>query len=341
MLTSISYAFGYEDLLPDEKNTVDIFQKFSPKVVYVHRLSSSHIKDADIMRLQTGAGSGFVWDKEGHIVTNFHVVDGAGELRVTIGNLTAPAKVLGVDPRKDIAVLAITSPQILEKLKDFVPFQLVPTKTLLVGQSTFAIGNPFGLDHTLTDGVLSALGRQVPGFGGVNIRDMIQTDAPINPGNSGGPLLDSHGRLIGMNTTIYSRSGSSAGIGFAIPADDIQHAVPQIIRHGRVIFPGIGIHRVDDHIAHQLGVQKGVLISQILNNSPAEQVGLKGTYRNPLGHVVLGDVIIGLNGHDVPDYDALYNLLSGIKVGDTVTLDILRDGKKLQFHVKTVDITNY
>ncbi|KTC74671.1 DegP protease [Legionella birminghamensis] len=334
-------AANIDELLPNEKNTVEIFQKFSPKVVYVHRLTTVVNHSFERSNVPAGAGSGIIWDNQGHIVTNFHVVNGADGLRVSLGKMTVPARVVGVEPRKDIAVLKITSPQALEYLKSFESFQLAHSNDLLVGQKVMAIGNPFGLDHSLTVGVISALGRQVPGAGGVNIRNMIQTDASINPGNSGGPLLDSKGRLLGMNTAIYSNSGSSAGIGFAVPADDIERIVPQLIKNGRVMLSGIGIQRVEPNVASRLGITNGILIGDILPRTPADTVGLKATYRDHLGRVVLGDVIVALNGHPVKDYDALYQLLIDIKVGEPITLTVNRHGKNLNFKMKTIDIAAY
>jgi S1-C subfamily serine protease len=330
-----------DELLPDERNTIEIFQKFSTKVVYVHRLATVLNHSYERTQIAAGAGSGIIWDAQGHIVTNYHVINGADHLRVSIGKLTVPAKVIGAEPRKDIAVLAITSPKALELLKSFTPFEHARTSELLVGQKTIAIGNPFGLDHSLTVGVISALGRQVPGAGGVTIRDMIQTDTSINPGNSGGPLLDSKGRLIGMNTAIYSNSGSSAGVGFAVPADDIARVVSQIIKNGRVILAGIGIQVVEPHIARRLGVTKGLLVGDILPHTPAEAAQLRGTVRDGWGHIHLGDVILAINGHPVKNYDAFYNILVDIKVGEPVTLTILRNGKKLNYHLKTIDIAAY
>lgn len=342
VLTLISLplqAANTNELLPNERNTIEIFQKFSPKVVYVHRLAKAPSKS--YQKIPAGAGSGIIWDDKGHIVTNFHVVNGADELTVTLGNMTVPAKVIGKEPRKDLAVLQITAPKALEKLKGFTPFKLDKGNELLVGQKVIAIGNPFGLDHTLTVGVISALGRQVPGAGGVTIRDMIQTDASINPGNSGGPLLDSKGQLIGLNTAIYSNSGSSAGIGFAVGADDIGRIVPQLIQHGRVVLSGIGIQRVEPSIATRLGIKKGILVASVLPHSPAAAVGLRGTYRDGAGHIALGDVIVAINGHPVNSYDALYNLLIDIKVGEPITLTINRQGKQIDYKMKTIDIAAY
>ncbi|KTD16284.1 DegP protease [Legionella jordanis] len=330
-----------DELLPNERNTVEIFQNFSPKVVYVHRLATVLNHSYERTQVAAGAGSGIIWDAEGHIVTNYHVIHGADNLRVSIGKLTVPAKVVGAEPRKDIAVLAITSPKALEMLKNFTPFILARTNDLLVGQKTIAIGNPFGLDHSLTVGVISALGRQVPGVGGVTIRDMIQTDTSINPGNSGGPLLDSKGRLIGMNTAIYSNSGSSAGVGFAVPADDIARIVPQLIKNGRVVLAGIGVQVVEPRIAKQLGIKKGLLVADVLANTPAAQAGLRGTLRDSFGRIRLGDVILAINGHPVKNYDMFYNILVDMKVGEPITVTLSRHGKKMNYKMKTIDIAAY
>jgi S1-C subfamily serine protease len=293
------------------------------------------------LQIPAGSGSGVIWDSKGYIVTNFHVVNGAEELAVTIGDLTVPVKVIGVEPRKDIAVLKVTSEKALVHLKSFIPFEIAHTTELFVGQKAMAIGNPFGWDHSLTVGVISALGRQVPGVGGIKIRDMIQTDASINPGNSGGPLLDSFGRLIGLNTVIFSQSGSSAGIGFAVPADDIERIVAQIIKHGRVVLAGIGILRVEHSNAVRLGVTKGILISEIIPNTPAALVGLRGTGRDAWGRVSLGDIIVALNGHPVSNYGALYNLLTKVKIGEQITLTIVRNGQRKNYTMKTIDIAAY
>lgn len=331
-------SLNLDSLLPDERNTVEIFQKSAPKVVYVHRLTNVPSHSLQRMHVSDGAGSGIIWDDKGHIITNFHVINGADELAITIGNMTVPAKVIGKEPRKDIAVLEIKSPQVLAYLKSFKPFSIVPTHDLIVGQKAIAIGNPYGLDHSLSKGVISALGRKVPGIGGVAIYNMIQTDTPINPGNSGGPLLNSAGQLIGLNTMIFSKSGASAGIGFAVPADDIQKIVTQIIKNGRVVLSGIGIQRVEPNVAHRLGVKKGILIADVLPHTPASQVHLRGTHRDQWGRIVMGDVIVGLNAHPISNYDALYNLLTQIKVGEEVTLSIQRGNKKMNVKMKTIDI---
>ena len=332
------FAVPLDELLPNERNNVEIFQKFSPKVVYVHRLANSDSRSFAASQGKAGAGSGIIWDDKGHIVTNFHVIKGAQNLAISFGKLTVSARVVGAEPRKDIAVLKVSSPKALELLKSYTPFEIIHSRDLLVGQKALAIGNPFGLDHSLTIGVISALGREVPGAGGVTIREMIQTDASVNPGNSGGPLLDSKGRLIGLNTMIFSNTGSSAGVGFAVPADDIERIVPQIIKNGRVVLAGLGIQRIEPGTAAMLGVKKGILIAETLAGTPAFHAGLRGTYRDNRGRISLGDIILALNGHPVNNYDMLYNLLTDIKVNDQVTVTIMRQGKLLNFKMKTIDI---
>lgn len=341
LMTSIfstAEAVNLDALLPDERNTVEIFQKSSSKVVYVHRMATVQDRSFHVKDVPAGSGSGIVWDNKGHVVTNYHVVKDADKLAVTLDNMTVPVKVIGVEPRKDIAVLAIQSPQALAKLKSFEPFTVVPLGDLLVGQKAIAIGNPYGLDHSLSQGVISALGRPVPGIGGVTIRNMIQTDTPINPGNSGGPLLNSAGQLIGMNTMIFSKSGSSAGIGFAVPAEDMKRIVDQIIKYGRVVLAGIGIQRVEPNLAYRLGVARGILIADVIKGSPAAHAKLRGTYRDHWGRMVLGDVIIAINAHPVADYDALYNLLTDIKVGEQITVSIQRGSKQMDVQMRTMDI---
>lgn len=335
------FANSNNTLLPDENNSVQIFKKFSPKVVYIHRLANVARPRASHVQVQNGAGSGFIWDDKGHIVTNFHVINRADGLAVTIGNQTFSAKVTGEDPRRDIAVLEIKSPKALNLLKSYQPFELAHSQDIQVGQKALAIGNPFGLDHSLTIGVVSALGRKVPGAGGVTIHEMIQTDAAINPGNSGGPLLDSRGRLIGMNTALFSNTGSSAGVGFAVPADYIGRIVPQLIQKGRVVFPGIGIERVESGAARRLGVEKGILIADVLAKTPAAKLGLHGTRRDKYGRIQLGDVITAVNGKETRDYDVLYHILSTMKVGDPVTVSVNRQGKEIKLKMKTIDIAAY
>ena len=341
IISMVTTAFSgtFDRMLPDERNTIKLFQTASPKVVYVHRMTTVATRAHEaLLVVPSGSGSGIIWNAQGFVVTNFHVIKGADKFSVTIGKMTVPATVVGAEPRKDLAVLRISSPKALAALKSFVPFEIAPTQELLVGQKTIAIGNPFGFDHSLTTGVISALGRQVPGVGGVTIHDMIQTDASINPGNSGGPLLDSSGRLIGLNTVIYSQSGTSAGVGFAVPANDIARTVTQIVQHGRVKLAGIGIVPVDPKLAAHLGVAQGILIADILPNTPAAKAQLRATHRGYLGQIMLGDVIVGLNGHPISNYDALYNLLSNVAIGENVTLTVIRDGMRVYHRIKTIDI---
>lgn len=333
-----AYATAINELLPEERSTVALFQAASPKVVSVQRLSKTPRRNGGTVNTPAGMGSGILWDVAGHVVTNFHVIKGADALTISLGNRQVPVKIIGVEPRLDIAVLQIQSPEVIRSLKSLVPFELVPTKSLFTGQKALAIGNPFGLDHTLTVGVISALGRQVPGAGGVTIQDMIQTDASINPGNSGGPLLDSKGRLIGLNTVIFSNSGSSAGIGFAVPASVLARIVPQIIAHKRVILAGIGIQRTMPEQAARLGIHKGILVANVMPGSPAAAAGLHGTTRNRIGKLQRGDVILALNGHVIPDYDTWYHLLTSVPVGEKVTLTVDCLGKKRHYVIKTIDI---
>ncbi|NNN04963.1 MAG: trypsin-like serine protease, partial [Elusimicrobia bacterium] len=266
-------------LLPEEQNTIRVFQENAPSVVFVTNVAIGQNMYQDEFAVPQGAGSGFVWDNKGHIVTNFHVVQGGDAFLVTLRDKTQlEAKVVGVDPNKDIAVLQVDKP---EKLK---PVKVGSSHTLQVGQTAIAIGNPFGLDHSLSKGVISALGRQVQGIGGVTIRGMIQTDAAINPGNSGGPLLDSGGNLIGMNTMIFSRSGSSAGVGFAVPVSFIKRIVPQLIRTGHVVRPGLGVTILTSGQKYYLiGDQDGVVINAVQPGGPAAKAGLRGVRRLPGG----------------------------------------------------------
>ncbi|MDP3560862.1 MAG: trypsin-like peptidase domain-containing protein [Legionellaceae bacterium] len=339
LFCSYGEAAKLDTLLPGERNTIEVFQKSSPKVVYVYRMTKVINRAHQSMHVvPAGTGSGIIWDNKGHVVTNFHVVKGADALSVMFDDMTVPAKVIGVEPRKDLAVLLLQSPKALKRLESFVPFDIAPTNELLVGQTAIAIGNPFGFDHSLTMGIISALGRRVPGIGGVTIHNMIQTDAAINPGNSGGPLLDSSGRLIGLNTVIFSQTGSSAGVGFAVPADEIFRTVSQIIKHGRVRLAGIGIQPVEPSLARRLGVQQGILIADVIPNTPAAQAKLHPTFRDNWGQIHVGDVIIAINGHPVEDYDVLYNLLCDVKIGEQISLTILRDNVHIYHKIKTIDI---
>lgn len=333
-LLVVNTAFA---LLPDEKNTINVYKNTADSVVFVHRYQRIINNAMQIFDVPAGAGSGFVWDKQGHIVTNYHVIKGSKHLAISIGNLNSKVSIVGAEPRKDIAVLKVHSTKVLNRIAKQAKLKLANSHHLVVGQKVIAIGNPFGLDHSLSTGVISALGRQVPGIVGT-LYDMIQTDAAINPGNSGGPLLDSQGRVIGMNTAIYSKTGSSAGVGFAVPTEDIERIVNQIIKHGRVILAGIGVQRIEPSIAKYLGVNQGILIERVLANSPAAQAKLRGTYRDGFGRFHLGDIIIAINGHPTKKYDDMYELMSDIKVGNPITLTLIRAKRKIRVKLTTIDI---
>jgi S1-C subfamily serine protease len=322
-------------LLPDEENTIKVFKAASAAVVYVTNVAITQSPFMDEQAIPQGTGSGFVWDREGHIVTNFHVVQGGNAFMVTLGDRTQlEARLVGADPTKDIAVLKVEKSR--EKLR---PVSVGKLEALQVGQKTIAIGNPFGLDHTLTTGVISALGREVQGVSGITIRDMIQTDAAINPGNSGGPLLDSDGNLIGMNTMIFSRSGGSAGIGFAVPVSFIARIVPQLIAHGKVVRPGMGISILNTGQKYYLvGDEPGVVVNEVSPGGPAAKAGLRGLRRMPGGRVAPGDVIVGVDEYEVKDFDDLYNAFDRFMPGDTVSVKIVRGGKPLVLKVKLVNI---
>ncbi|MEQ1564427.1 MAG: trypsin-like peptidase domain-containing protein [Myxococcota bacterium] len=320
--------------IEDERNSIDVFRVMAPATVFVTQ--NQLVLDRYSLRATetaSGAGSGFLWDSLGHVVTNYHVIDNARSLTVTLHDQSVwPAKLVGGDPRKDVAVLKIDAPT-----AQLVPVQLPPDGyELEVGQKTLAIGNPFGLDHTLTTGVVSALGREIVGYGNVTIKGMIQTDASINPGNSGGPLLDSSGRLIGMNTMIYSQAGQSAGIGFAVPYPIVERAVSQIISTGRVTQVGIGVSLLQDAIARRAGID-GVAILEVRASTPAAEAGLRGMTMTPRGARV-GDVIVEVDGASVRDYDDLYGALDPHRPGDEVKLGILREGQRVEVALKLIAI---
>jgi S1-C subfamily serine protease len=309
----------------DETNTIAVFEAAAPATVFVTQ--TQVVTDAFLraMEVPAGAGTGFIWDADGHIVTNCHVAladcargIAARKLSVTLFDQKVyDATLVGADPYKDIAILKITAPA-----ATLVPIRRVPAEyELVVGQKTIAIGNPFGLDHTLTTGVVSAMGREVKGIGGVTIREMVQTDAAINPGNSGGPLLDSRGQLIGMNTMIFSASGSSAGIGFAVPHTVIERVVPQIITKGRPTRVGLGVIMFEEGAARRLGVE-GVIVERVAASSPAAKAGLRPATRTATGVEV--DVIVGIDGERVKSYDDLYTAVEDKAPGTKVTLSVLR-----------------
>jgi S1-C subfamily serine protease len=311
------------DLTDEENRTIALFQEASPAVVHITTLDvAQDYFTRNLLSIPSGTGTGFIWDDQGHVVTNFHVIASAEAAKVTLNDhTTTSATLVGTAPDHDIAVLKIDAPK--EKLRSL---RLGSSENLLVGQKVFAIGNPFGLDQTLTTGVISGLGREIESLTRRSIRGVIQTDAAINPGNSGGPLLDSSGRLIGVNTAIFSPSGAYAGVGFAVPVDTVSRIVPQIIQHGRVIRPVLGITTADPRLARSLGVQ-GLLVLETITGSGAAEAGLQPTRRTPDGRLDLGDVITAVDGEPVADANDLYTILGERDVGDTVTVTVSRAGE--------------
>lgn len=316
------------DLAEDEKATIALFKRSAPSVVHITTLRVRRDPfSLDVLAIPQGSGSGFVWDKQGYIVTNFHVVETAGAAKVTLADRSEwDALPVGVARDKDLAVLKIDAPE--DRL---FPIQLGASADLQVGQKVFAIGNPFGLDQTLTTGVISGLGREIRSVTNRPIQGVIQTDAAINPGNSGGALLDSAGLLIGVNTAIYSPSGVSAGVGFAVPVDTVRWIVPQLVRHGKVERVGIGI-KVDDQIPARLRL-RGVLVWDVVENGPAAEAGIRPTRYDDKEGDQLGDLIVAVNGKAVNSAVDLYRILDQFKAGETVTVTVVRDGAEKKIPV--------
>jgi S1-C subfamily serine protease len=314
------------ELAAEEKTTITLFRQASPSVVNVTNIGiQQDFFTLNQYQIPQGTGSGFIWDTTGNVITNFHVIQNADAAQVTLADRSNwKARVVGVSPDKDLAVLRIDAPA-----NRLHAIPIGTSKDLQVGQSVFAIGNPFGLDQTLTTGVISALNREIESVTRRPIQSVIQSDAAINPGNSGGPLLDSAGRLIGVNAAIYSPSGASAGIGFAIPVDTVNRIVPELIRHGKLIRPGLGIQVADEQIAERLGVS-GVLIVDVARGSVAAKAGLRPTKRDRTGRIMLGDVITAVDGKKVESPNDLYLALEKYKIGEAVNLTLLRDGKPAQ-----------
>ncbi|GJM34856.1 MAG: 2-alkenal reductase [Saprospiraceae bacterium] len=312
-------------LTPDEQATINLFEGASPSVCFI---TTSNVRrdyfTRNMMEIPRGSGSGFVWDRKGHIVTNFHVVKGANRLQVTLADQTSwSAELIGAAPEKDLAILKIDAPR--EKL---APIPVGTSENLLVGQAVFAIGNPFGLDQTLTTGIVSALGREIESVGGIPIRDVIQTDAAINPGNSGGPLLDSSGRLIGVNTAIYSPSGASAGIGFSIPVDVVRWVVPELIAYGKIKRPSLGVE-----LTRPLRDIEGALVYEVIPGSSAEKAGIQPTLINRYGQVRLGDIIISMNDVPIKSNNDLILELEKYKPGDVVRLGLMREDQEIEIRL--------
>ncbi len=318
-----------DDLYADERRDIEVFRRAAASTVFI--TTSTVQRDMfspDLYEVPKGTGSGFLWDSLGHVVTNFHVVQGGNAFSVTLADhSTVAAQLIGAAPDKDLAVLQLKGAP--EKLE---PLETGRSHDLLVGQRVLAVGNPFGLDHSLTVGVVSALGRQLKSPGGRTIRDVIQTDAAINPGNSGGPLLDSHGRLIGVNSAIYSPSGAFAGIGFAVPVDTVKRLVPQLIKHGTPVEPGIGVTLLPDAYAARIGLE-GAVLYEVARGSPAAKAGLVGLHRDRFGRLELGDVVVAVNGGKVKDSDDLFYAFEAAGIGQEIALTVVRGRAKREVKV--------
>ena len=312
----------------DEKNTTDIFSQASPAVVSV---TSSALRrtmfSPNVLEVPQGAGSGFIWSKDGLIVTNFHVISGADKLTVTIADEDFPAEVVGVAPERDLAVLRLS-----ERPDDLTVLPLGDSAELSVGRKVLAIGNPFGLDTSLTIGIVSALDREIRSPSNRTISGVIQTDAAINPGNSGGPLLNSLGQLVGVNTAIYSPSGGSAGIGFAIPVNLVKEVVPQLIAYGKILRPVLGVELASDRWTRRYGIG-GVAIIRVLRGLPAAEAGMQGATRNRRGEIVLGDIITHIEDQPIRSQDDYLSALEKYKVGDSISLTAKRGDDTKRFNV--------
>ncbi len=318
------------NFLEIERRTIEIFERSSPSVVHISaRKGPNDVISTDHESTGVMSGSGFVWDTAGHIVTNDHVVDRTNSIAVRLATgEVVNAVVVGLAPTYDLAVIRLQNPQQIPP-----PLSVGTSANLKVGQLTFAIGTPFGLEQSLTTGVISALKRRLPTSRGREIANVIQTDAAINPGNSGGPLLDSSGQLIGVTTAIYSSSGQNAGIGFAIPVDIVKRIVPELIQNGRVPTPGVGIVPAAETVATRLGV-KGIVIMRVFANSPAGRAGIKGVDTEA---GTLGDVIVNVSGkpaHRIPD---LTDELERIGVGGKIHLTLKRDHREYSIELGVID----
>ena len=317
----------------DEANTTEIFARASPSVVFVTNTALSRsIFSLDMQEIPRGSGSGFVWDRSGLIVTNFHVIAGAHRLIVTLHDRRQyDAQVVGIAPEKDLAVLRLEEPP-----DDLAALPLGDSSELSVGRKVLAIGNPFGLDTTLTTGIVSALGREIPAPNNRRIRGVIQTDAAINPGNSGGPLLNSLGQLVGVNTAIYSPSGASAGIGFAIPVNTVKDVVPQLISYGRILRPMIGVELASDRWVQRYRID-GVPIVHVYPGLPADRAGMLGARRTSRYEVELGDVITHIDDQEIRNNDDYLAALEKYQPGNRVVIKTRRGEEVLSFTVKLIE----
>ncbi|MBT6892571.1 MAG: trypsin-like serine protease [Gammaproteobacteria bacterium] len=319
-------------LTNDEQNNISVFKSASPSVVFVTNTQLRRQRfSLNVMEIPRGSGTGFIWDESGLIVTNFHVVQGANKITIELqSNKSYQATVVGSAPEKDIALLKIDAPN-----EDLQPLPLGDSASLAVGRKVLAIGNPFALDTTLTVGVVSALNREIKSITNRTIKNVIQTDAAINPGNSGGPLLNSNGQLVGVNTAIYSPTGASAGIGFAIPVNAVKVIIPQLIEHGKLIRPVLGIEPLTDYWTRRLRV-KGVAILSVREGLPAANAGMVGVREDRRGKIHLGDVIIAINGQNVINEDSLLNQLEQFSPGETVKITTLKDEKIHNYNVQLI-----
>lgn len=313
-----------------ERATIRLFEEAAPSVCFINTsVMRTDYFTRNVTEMPRGNGSAFVWDKQGHIVTNFHVIQGADRATVTLADRSAwPARLVGVAPDKDLAVLRIEAPA-----KALRPIPVGSSENLRVGQAVYAIGNPFGLDQTLTTGIVSALGREIQSVSGIPIRDVVQTDAAINPGNSGGPLLDSSGRLIGVNTAIYSPSGASAGIGFSIPSDVVSWVVPELIKYGELKRPSLGVELARQQLVSRLGLE-GALVIYVAEGSAAEKAGIRPTTRDRSGSINMGDIIIQLGSERIKNNNDLLLALEKYKPGDQVRVRVLRNGSEMELSLK-------
>ncbi len=318
------------DLAADEQSNIELFRKASPCVVHIKTLTRRRDPfSRNVLEIPEGTGTGFLYDDAGHIVTNYHVIRSAQAAKVRLADQSSwDAKLVGYEANKDLAVLKIDAPA--DRLRKI---DIGESANLQVGQKVFAIGCPFGLDQTLTTGVISGLGREIESIGGLPIEGVIQTDAAINPGNSGGPLLDSAGRLIGVNTMIVSPSGAYSGVGFAVPVDIVNQVVPELIQHGRVEHAVLGLRLFDDQVSRRLGIQDGALVRDVFKNGGAAAAGIRPTYEDEEGNIQLGDVLIEVGGRKIKSTIDLLKALDGPKPGELIHVTLLRNG-----HLQTVDV---
>ena len=317
----------------DEANSTEIYQKASPAVVHVTSTALRRsLFNRNVTEVPQGSGSGFVWDKNGLVVTNYHVIHNAQRLIIELQDQSQwEAQVIGLAPEKDLAVLRIEAPETA-----LYPLPVGDSSELEVGRKVLAIGNPFGLDTTLTTGVVSALGREIDAPNNRRIRNVIQTDAAINPGNSGGPLLNSLGQLVGVNTAIYSPSGASAGIGFAIPVNTVKEVVPQLISYGRLYRPVVGIELASDRWAKRYRI-KGVPVVRVFPGMPGAEAGMSGAWKNQRGEIVLGDIIIGLDDTDIASNDDYLSYMEQRKPGDQVLVRTELNGEQREYRIRLAE----